>query len=166
MLVCICFDRQLIDRRRKRSAVHKNGQNNVGFGQFSNIFESWNYFQLHNFKPNCFHKSLKTLKIYRFGGLEQIKHECRSHNSSRKFYSMTKKLPLRGGRWSGPKLYTKYKIIWMSTKLATFGMGQEKKTPFCEMMMLFKHSWIFFSSRLDACQIEIWIQLHVTLRHK
>ena len=31
------IDHQLIDLT---SAVHKNGQNNVSFGQFSNIFES------------------------------------------------------------------------------------------------------------------------------
>ena len=48
---------------KEEAQCKKNGQNNVSFGQISNIFESWNYLQLHNFKPKYFHKSLKTLKI-------------------------------------------------------------------------------------------------------
>ena len=45
------------------SAVNKNGQNNNEFGQISKIFETWNYLQLHILVKNCFHKSLKILKL-------------------------------------------------------------------------------------------------------
>ena len=41
--------RELASANDVRGA-RKNGQNNDSFGQISNIFESPNYFQLHNFK--------------------------------------------------------------------------------------------------------------------
>ena len=37
------------------SDTWENGQNNNSFGQISKIFESSNYFQLHNFKSKWFH---------------------------------------------------------------------------------------------------------------
>ena len=45
----------------RQSAVHQNGQNTDEFGQISKIFETSNYFQLHNLKSKWFHQSLKTL---------------------------------------------------------------------------------------------------------
>ena len=73
------------------SAVHKNSQNNDSFGQICKIFESWINLQLHNFMPKCFHKSLKTLKNYRFRGLALSKQSCGFSNSSWKSIAVNEK---------------------------------------------------------------------------
>ena len=75
---CICFDHQQTKKKQEPSKVHKNGQNNNELGQISKIFESSNYFQLHNFMSICYHKSLKTIILERFRGLNLTKHVCRS----------------------------------------------------------------------------------------
>ena len=73
---------------RRFESLNVCGQKHVWFGQISKIFESWIELCHHNFLPNCFDKSMKILKMKRYGRSSKVNYACRSHNLARKFYSM------------------------------------------------------------------------------